>query len=110
MTNEDKLALHNILADRDGRRVIRWLLNECGVDLIHGISYRGTRTAHELGLDLLQEIMYNEIDKLKLIISEQDTLEVKNGRGNGESDDNGDSGSYDGNHRNDDRARDDSGY
>lgn len=87
MNEEQKLGLHNMLDDRYGREVIRWILNECGVDLVNGISYRGDKTAHELGLDLLHEIMYNEIDKLKLIISEQRTLEVNDDRGNRDTDD-----------------------
>ena len=110
MNEKERIAFHNVLSDRDGRTIIRWLLNECGVDVIHGISFRGTRTAHELGLDLLQAIMYNEIDKLKLIISEQETLEVKNGRGNRESDNDRNDG-YDGDSvYGNDRARDDSNY
>ena len=91
MTEADKIALHNVLADQDGRRFIRWLLSECGVDVVNGISFRGERTAHELGLDLLHLIMYNEIDKLQLIISEQQTLEASDGRGNRKSDGDGDS-------------------
>ena len=87
MNKEQELALHNVLSDKYGREFVRWLLNECGVDVINGISYRGERTAHELGLDLLHKIMYNEIDKLKLIISEQRTLEVNDDRGNGGTDD-----------------------
>ena len=87
MNKEQELALHNILEDRYGREFVRWLLRECGVDVIDGISYRGEKTAHELGLDLLHKIMYNEIDKLKLIISEQRTLEVNDDRGNGGTDD-----------------------
>lgn len=87
MNKEQELALHNILSDKYGREFVHWLLNECGVDVINGISYRGGRTAHELGLDLLHKIMYNEIDKLKLIISEQRTLEVNDDRGNGGTDD-----------------------
>lgn len=86
MNEEQEIALHNILEDRYGREFIRWLLRECGVDVISGISYRSERTAHELGLDLLHKIMYNEIDKLKLIISEQQTLEVNDGRGNRDTD------------------------
>lgn len=88
MTEADKIALHNILSEQDGRRFVRWLLSECGVDVISGISFRSEKTAHEFGLDLLHAIMYNEIDKLKLIISEQQTLEASDGRGNGKSDDN----------------------
>lgn len=87
MNREQELALHNILNDRYGREFVRWLLRECGVDVISGISYRGDKSAHELGLDLLHKIMYNEIDKLKLIISEQRTLEVNDDRGNGGTDD-----------------------
>ena len=87
MNKEQELALHNILEDRYGREFVRWLLRECGVDVIDGISYRSEKTAHELGLDLLHKIMYNEIDKLKLIISEQRTLEVNDDRGNGGTDD-----------------------
>ena len=88
MNHEQELALHNVLSDKYGREFVRWLLNECGVDIVNGISYRGEKTAHELGLDLLHKIMYNEIDKLKLIISEQKTLEVKDEfRGNGDTDD-----------------------
>lgn len=110
MNEKERIAFHNVLSDRDGRTVIRWLLNECGVDVIHGISFRGERTAHELGLDLLQAIMYNEIDKLKLIISEQETLEVKNGRGNRESDDSGNDGDSRIDGYENDRARDDSNF
>lgn len=88
MNQEQEIALSNILDDKYGREFIRWILNECGVDIISGISYRGEKTAHELGLDLLHKIMYNNIDKLKLIISEQKTLEVKDGfRGNRDTDD-----------------------
>ena len=87
MNQEQELALRNILSDKYGREFVRWVLNECGVDVINGISYRSERTAHELGLDLLQRIMYNDIDKLKLIISEQRTLEVNDDRGNGGTDD-----------------------
>ena len=88
MTNEQKLALSNVMSDKYGREFVRWILFECGVDLTSGISYRSEKTAHELGLDLLHQIMYNEIDKLKLIISEQQTLEVKDElRGNGGTDD-----------------------
>ncbi len=87
MNSEQELALHNIMNDKYGREFVRWILNECGVDIVNGISYRGEKSAHELGLDLLHKIMYNEIDKLKLIISEQKTLEVKNDRGNGDTDD-----------------------
>lgn len=87
MNQEQELALHNILEDRYGREFVRWLLSECGVDVISGISYRSDKTAHEFGLDLLHKIMYNEIDKLKLIISEQRTLEVNDDRGNGGTDD-----------------------
>lgn len=86
MNKEQELALHNILEDRYGREFVRWLLCECGVDVINGISYRGEKNAHELGLDLLHKIMYNDIDKLKLIISEQRTLEVNDDRGNGGTD------------------------
>ena len=89
MNDEEKIALHNVMDDKYGREFIRWVLNAAGVDIMNGISYRGEKTAHELGLDLLQEIMYNEIDKLKLMLSEQKTLEVKNEfRGNGDTDDN----------------------
>lgn len=88
MNQEQEIALNNILEDKYGREFIRWILNECGVDVINGISYRGEKTAHELGLDLLHKIMYNNTDKLKLIISEQKTLEVKDGfRGNRDTDD-----------------------
>lgn len=88
MNDEEKIALHNVMADKHGREFVRWVLNTAGVDIMNGISYRGEKTAHELGLDLLQEIMYNEIDKLKLMLSEQRTLEVKNEfRGNGGTDD-----------------------
>lgn len=87
MNQEQELALHNVLSDKYGRELVRWILNECGVDIVNGISYRGERTAHELGLDLLHKIMYNEIDKLKLMISEQRTLEVNDDRGNGGTDD-----------------------
>lgn len=88
MNQEQEIALSNILSDKYGREFVRWILNECGVDIINGISYRGDKTAHELGLDLLHKIMYNNIDKLKLIISEQKTVEVKNElRGNGGTDD-----------------------
>ena len=87
MNDEQKLGLERVMGDKYGREFIRWILNECGVDLVNGISYRGSKTAHELGLDLLHEIMYNEIDKLKLIISEQRTLEVNDGhRGTGDTD------------------------
>lgn len=86
MNPEQELALHNILSDRYGREFVRWVLSECGVDVISGISFRGEKTAHEFGLDLLHKIMYNEIDKLKLIISEQRTLEVNDGGGNGDTD------------------------
>lgn len=85
--NEDQIiGLHNVLEDKYGREFIRWILNECGVDVVNGISYRSDKTAHELGLDLLHELMYNEIDKLKLIISEQRTLEVNDDRGNRDTD------------------------
>lgn len=87
MNPEQELALHNVLTDKYGREFVRWILSECGVDVISGISFRGEKTAHEFGLDLLHKIMYNEIDKLKLIISEQRTLEVNDGGGNGGSDD-----------------------
>jgi hypothetical protein len=87
MNREQQVALRNILADKYGREFIRWVLRECGIDLLSGMSYRAPKTAHEFGLDLLHEIMYNETDKLKLIISEQQTLEVRNGRGNGDTDD-----------------------
>lgn len=87
MNDEQVLALHNVLSDKYGREFVRWILNECGVDVVNGISYRGEKTSHEFGLDLLHEIMYNEIDKLKLIISEQRTLEVNDDRGNGGTDD-----------------------
>lgn len=87
MNPEQELALHNILTDKYGREFVRWILSECGVDVISGISFRGEKTAHEFGLDLLHKIMYNEIDKLKLIISEQRTLEVNDDRGNGGTDD-----------------------
>lgn len=87
MNPEQELALHNVLTDKYGREFVRWILSECGVDVISGISFRGEKTAHEFGLDLLHKIMYNEIDKLKLIISEQRTLEVNDDRGNGGSDD-----------------------
>lgn len=87
MNHEQQIALHNILNDKYGREFVRWIMNECGVDVINGISYRGEKTAHEFGLDLLHEILYNEIDKLKLIISEQRTLEVNDDRGNGGTDD-----------------------
>lgn len=87
MNPEQELALHNILTDKYGREFVRWILSECGVDVISGISFRGEKSAHEFGLDLLHKIMYNEIDKLKLIISEQRTLEVNDGGGNGGSDD-----------------------
>jgi hypothetical protein len=85
MENEEfiKITLHNVLADRNGREFVRVLLSECGVDLTSGMSYRTEKTAHELGLDLLHKIMYNEIEQLKTIISEQKALEVNNGRGNG---------------------------
>lgn len=86
MGEEQKIALHNVLSDKYGREFVRWILCECGVDVVNGISYRGEKTAHELGLDLLHEIMYNEIDKLKLIISEQRTLEVNDDRGNRDTD------------------------
>ena len=89
MNDEEKIALHNVMDDKYGREFVRWVLGAAGVDIMNGISYRGEKTAHELGLDLLQEIMYNEIDKLKLMLSEQKTLEVKNEfRGNGDTDDN----------------------
>lgn len=87
MNPEQELALHNVLTEKYGREFVRWILSECGVDVISGISFRGEKTAHEFGLDLLHKIMYNEIDKLKLIISEQRTLEVNDDRGNGGSDD-----------------------
>ena len=87
MNHEQEIALHNVLSDKYGREFIRWVMNECGVDVVNGISYRGEKTAHEFGLDLLHKIMYNEIDKLKLIISEQRTLEVNDDRGNGGTDD-----------------------
>jgi hypothetical protein len=87
MNPEQELALHNVLTDKYGREFVRWILSECGVDVISGISFRGEKTAHEFGLDLLHKIMYNEIDKLKLIISEQRTLEVNDGGGNGGTDD-----------------------
>ena len=88
MNKDQEIGLANVLNDKYGREFVRWILNECGVDVINGISYRSEKTAHELGLDLLHKIMYNEIDKLKLIISEQRTLEVKDGfRGNGDTDD-----------------------
>ena len=88
MNREQQVALRNILADKYGREFIRWVLRECGIDLLSGMSYRAPKTAHEFGLDLLHEIMYNETDKLKLIISEQKTVEAKDGfRGNGDTDD-----------------------
>ena len=87
MNEDQKIGLHNVLTEKYGREFIRWILNECCVDVINGISYRGNKTAHEFGLDLLHTIMYNEIDKLKLIISEQRTLEVNDGGGNGDTDD-----------------------
>lgn len=83
---EEELMLKNVLSDRYGREFVRWVLRECGVDLITGISYRGEKTAHELGLDLLHKILYNNIDSLKTIISEQKTLEVNDGRGNRDTD------------------------
>ena len=86
MNEEQKLGLQHVMDDKYGREFIRWIFNECGIDLIGGISYRGDKTAHELGLDLLHQIMYNEIDKLKLIISEQRTLEVNDDRGNRDTD------------------------
>ena len=86
MENFD-IALGNILADKYGRVVIRAILSDCGVDIANGISYRGEKTAHEFGLELLHKIMYNDIDKLKLMISEQKTLEVNNGRGSRDADD-----------------------
>lgn len=88
MNDDQRIGLHNVLEDKYGREFVRWVLNECGVDVMNGISYRGQKTAHELGLDLLHEMMYNEIDKLKLIISEQKTVEAKDGfRGNRDTDD-----------------------
>lgn len=87
MNHEQEIVLHNVLSDKYGREFVRWIMNECGVDVVNGISYRGEKTAHEFGLDLLHKIMYNEIDKLKLIISEQRTLEVNDDRGNGGTDD-----------------------
>jgi hypothetical protein len=86
MENFD-IALGNVLADKYGRVVIRAILADCGVDIANGISYRGDKTAHEFGLELLHKIMYNDIDKLKLMISEQKTLEVNNGRGSRDADD-----------------------
>lgn len=86
MENFD-IALGNVLADKYGRVVIRAILSDCGVDIANGISYRGGKTAHEFGLELLHKIMYNDIDKLKLMISEQKTLEVNNGRGSRDADD-----------------------
>lgn len=83
---EEEIVLRNVLSDRYGREFVRWILRECGVDLITGISYRGEKTAHELGLDLLHKILYNNIESLKTIISEQKTLEVNDGRGNRDTD------------------------
>lgn len=81
------IALENILSTREGRLFIAHLLSECGVDLLSGISYRTQKTAHELGLDLLHKIVYNDCESLKQLISEQKTLEVNNGRGSRGSDD-----------------------
>lgn len=86
MNEFEQIGLSNTLSDRYGREFVVWLLRECGIDITGSISYRSEKTAHELGLDLLHNIMYNNIEDLKLIISEQKTLEVKNGRGNRNTD------------------------
>jgi len=76
------VVLYNMLNSSDGRLFILQLLSDCGVNIGEGISYRTERTAHEVGLDLLDEIMYNHTNELKKLISEQKTLkEVLDGRG-----------------------------
>ena len=54
-----RVALKNILETGSGRLFILHLLAECGVNLGDGISYRSEKTAHELGLDLLNNLLYN---------------------------------------------------
>lgn len=81
-----ELGLNNVLQDRYGREFVRTILRECGIDLVSGISFDDGKHAHTLGLDLLHKIMYNNIEELKKLISEQKTLEVKNGRGSGDYD------------------------
>jgi hypothetical protein len=77
------IMIHNVLSTADGRLFILDILSKCGVNLNEGISYRIDKTAHEVGLDLLQEIMYNHVDELKKLISDDKTLkEVLYDRGN----------------------------
>lgn len=79
----DKLPLQHVLSDKYGREFIIQLLRECGVDIVSGISFRKEKTAHEIGLDLLQEIMYNHNSQLRQMVSDLKTqVEENNGRGN----------------------------
>ena len=82
-----RVALKNILKTGSGRLFILHLLAECGVNLGDGISYRSEKTAHELGLDLLNNLLYNYPDEFKKLVSDSKTLkEVLNGRGNNSDD------------------------
>ena len=77
-----RVALHNILSSPEGRLFILKLLGDCGVNIGDSISYRSDKTAHEVGLDLLDEIMYSHTDEFKKLVSDNKTLkEVLNGRG-----------------------------
>jgi hypothetical protein len=79
----DVLPLQHVLSDKYGREFIIQLLRECGVDIVSGISFRKEKTAHEIGLDLLQEIMYNHNSQLRQMVSDLKTqVEENNGRGN----------------------------
>ena len=75
--------MENMLRDPSGRKFIIHILSECGVYIGEGFSFRPEKTAHEVGLDLLQDIMYNYTDELKKLISDDKNLkELLNGRGN----------------------------
>lgn len=82
-----KVALKNILMSGEGRLFILHLLSDCGINLGDGISYRSEKTAHELGLDLLNDLLYNYPDEFKKLVSDSKILkEVLNGRGNNSDD------------------------
>jgi hypothetical protein len=64
------LPMHNVLNTKDGRIVIWNILERCGAAPGGGMGKRKDLTAHELGVDLIDEIIYNHFDEFSIMIKE----------------------------------------
>lgn len=82
--DEFEQELHNILTDYHGRHFIYLLLCKCGIDVTSNgipsvLSNDYEQGKRKIGLDIFNEMLYNETELLVKIINEHKTSNPNEG-------------------------------